>query len=80
MRESNIDVIKADKFQASLGLPSRRGRLIYGLAVTENVKNLRQHAGYRHDAVARMGRLAPLTPWHPGPYNIGTPSNVSSGG
>jgi Protein of unknown function (DUF3187) len=39
VRESTIDLIKADKYQASLGLRSRRGPLIYGLAVTENIKN-----------------------------------------
>lgn len=39
IRETTIEEIKANKYQASLGLRSRRGRLIYGIAVTENVVN-----------------------------------------
>lgn len=39
VRESSIDVIQADKYEASLGLRTHRGRLIYGFAVTENIKN-----------------------------------------
>jgi hypothetical protein len=39
IRNTSIDEIKANKYQASLGLRSRRGRLVYGLAVTENVAN-----------------------------------------
>ena len=39
VQDSSIERIKADKYQASLGLRSRRGRLIYGFAVTENLKN-----------------------------------------
>lgn len=36
---TSIDEIKANKYQASLGLRSRQGRLIYGFAVTENLVN-----------------------------------------
>ena len=39
VRDTHLDEIKANKYQASLGLRSRRGRLIYGFAVTENVAN-----------------------------------------
>jgi len=39
VRDTTIDELKADKFQASLGLRSLRGRLVYGFAVTENVAN-----------------------------------------
>jgi hypothetical protein len=39
VQDTTIDLLKADKYQASLGVRSRRGRLIYGLAVTENIKN-----------------------------------------
>jgi hypothetical protein len=39
IRETDIDEIKANKYQVSLGLRSRRGNLIYGFAVTENVVN-----------------------------------------
>jgi len=39
VRDTTIDPLKADKFQASLGLRSLRGRLVYGFAVTENVAN-----------------------------------------
>ena len=39
VRDSSVEVIQADKYQASLGLRSRRGRLIYGFAFTENLKN-----------------------------------------
>jgi hypothetical protein len=39
VRDSQVEVIQADKYQASLGLRSRRGRLIYGFAFTENLKN-----------------------------------------
>jgi hypothetical protein len=39
VRDSAVEVIQADKYQASLGLRSRRGRLIYGFAFTENLKN-----------------------------------------
>lgn len=39
VQDSTIDLITADKYQASLGLRSRHGRLIYGFAVTENLKN-----------------------------------------
>jgi len=39
IRDTTIDEIKAHKYQASLGLRSRRGHLVYGFAVTENVAN-----------------------------------------
>jgi Protein of unknown function (DUF3187) len=39
VRDSTIQEIKANKYQASLGLRSRRGHLIYGFAVTENLEN-----------------------------------------
>ena len=39
VQDSTIDLIKADKYQASLGLRTRHGRLIYGFAITENIKN-----------------------------------------
>ena len=39
VRDTTIEVIEADKYQASLGLRTRRGRLIYGFAFTENLKN-----------------------------------------
>jgi hypothetical protein len=39
VQDSTLDEIKANKYQASLGLRSRRGHLIYGFAVTENLKN-----------------------------------------
>lgn len=39
VRDTTIEEIKADKYQASLGLRSRRGHLIYGFAVTENLEN-----------------------------------------
>jgi len=39
IRDTDIDEIKANKYQASLGLRSRRGKLVYGLALTENVVN-----------------------------------------
>jgi hypothetical protein len=39
IRETNIEEIKANKYQASLGLRSRRGKLVYGFALTENVVN-----------------------------------------
>jgi len=37
VRDTTIDEIKADKYQASLGLRSRRGHSIYAFAVTENL-------------------------------------------
>jgi len=37
--DTTIDQLKADKFQASFGLRSFRGHMIYGFAVTENVAN-----------------------------------------
>jgi hypothetical protein len=39
VRDTPIEEIKANKYQASLGLRSRRGNLVYGFAVTENVAN-----------------------------------------
>ena len=39
VRDSTIDEITAAKFEASIGLRSRRGRLIYGVALTENIRN-----------------------------------------
>jgi hypothetical protein len=37
--DTTIDELKADKYQASFGLRSLRGRFVYGFAVTENVEN-----------------------------------------
>lgn len=37
IRDTTLDEIKAHKYQASLGLRTRRGHLVYGLAMTENV-------------------------------------------
>jgi Protein of unknown function (DUF3187) len=39
IRDTPIDEIKANKYQASLGLRSHRGKLLYGFAVIENVAN-----------------------------------------
>ena len=39
IRDSTIDQIKVNKYEASLGFRSRRGHLIYGFAVTENLAN-----------------------------------------
>jgi hypothetical protein len=39
VRDTPIEEIKANKYQASLGLRSRRGKLVYGFAVTENLVN-----------------------------------------
>jgi len=39
VQDSTIEEIKANKYQASLGLRTRRGHLVYGFAVTENLKN-----------------------------------------
>jgi hypothetical protein len=39
IRDTTLAEIKENKYQASLGLRSRRGNLVYGFAVTENVAN-----------------------------------------
>ena len=39
VQDTTIDQLKADKYQASLGLRSLRGHLVYGFAMTENVEN-----------------------------------------
>ena len=39
IRDTSIEEIKENKYQASLGLRSRRGHLVYGFAVIENVAN-----------------------------------------
>ncbi len=39
VQDTSVKEIKANKYQASLGLRSRRGNLVYGFAVTENVAN-----------------------------------------
>lgn len=39
VRDTSIEEIKANKYQVSLGLRSRRGPLVYGFALTENVAN-----------------------------------------
>jgi uncharacterized protein DUF3187 len=39
LRDTSIEEIRSNKYQASLGLRSRHGHLIYGFAVTENVAN-----------------------------------------
>ena len=37
VQDSSVSVIQADKYQASLGLRTHRGRMIYGFAFTENI-------------------------------------------
>ena len=39
LRDTTIEEIRANKYQASLGLRSRHGHVIYAFAVTENVAN-----------------------------------------
>lgn len=39
VQESTLAEIKANKYEASLGVRTRRGHLVYGFAVTENLKN-----------------------------------------
>lgn len=39
LRDSTVGEVGDDKYQASLGVRGRRGRFIYGAAVTENLKN-----------------------------------------
>lgn len=39
IRDTPIEEIKANKYQVSVGLRSRRGHLVYGFAVIENVAN-----------------------------------------
>lgn len=39
VRDASIEEITTDKYQASVGVRSQRGRLIYGAAVTENLRN-----------------------------------------
>jgi Protein of unknown function (DUF3187) len=39
IRDTTLDKVKANKYQASLGVRSRRGELVYGFAMTENVAN-----------------------------------------
>jgi hypothetical protein len=39
IRDTTLDKVKANKYQASLGVRSRRGQLVYGFAATENVAN-----------------------------------------
>ena len=39
LRDTSIEEIRTNKYQASLGLRSRHGHVIYGFAVTENVAN-----------------------------------------
>jgi hypothetical protein len=39
LRDTTIAEIRANKYQASLGLRSRRGHFVYAFAVTENVAN-----------------------------------------
>ena len=39
VQDTSIQEIKENKYQASLGLRTRRGPLVYGFAVTENVAN-----------------------------------------
>lgn len=39
LRDTTIEEIRANKYQASLGLRRRQGRMIYAFAVTENVAN-----------------------------------------
>lgn len=41
IRDTTLDELKANKYQASLGLRSRHGNLVYGFAVTENVATSR---------------------------------------
>lgn len=39
VRDTSIEGIRANKYQASLGLRTRRGGLLYGFALTENLQN-----------------------------------------
>jgi hypothetical protein len=39
VRDTSIEEIKANKYQASVGLRSRRGSFVYGFALTENLVN-----------------------------------------
>jgi len=39
LRDTDLDEIKADKYEASLGLRSHRGHFVYGVAVIENIAN-----------------------------------------
>ena len=39
LRDTDIEEIRANKYQASFGLRSRRGHIVYAFAVTENVAN-----------------------------------------
>ena len=39
LRDTTIEEIRANKYQASLGLRSHHGHLIYAFAVTENLGN-----------------------------------------
>lgn len=39
LRDTSLDEIKANKYEASLGLRSHRGHFIYGVAVIENIAN-----------------------------------------
>lgn len=39
IRETTVDEITANKYQASLGFRSRRGRVVYGFALIENIAN-----------------------------------------
>ena len=39
LRDTSIEQIRRNKYQASLGARSHRGRFIYGFAITENVAN-----------------------------------------
>ena len=39
IQDTTIEELKTDKFQASIGLRSLRGRMVYGFAITENLLN-----------------------------------------
>jgi Protein of unknown function (DUF3187) len=61
VRDSSVEVIQADKYQASLGLRSHRGRLIYGFAVTENLKNFENTPDVGLSLSMAWAALRPLT-------------------
>jgi len=39
LRDTSLDEIKANKYEASIGLRSHRGHFVYGVAVIENIAN-----------------------------------------
>jgi hypothetical protein len=64
VRDSAVEVIQADKYQASLGLRSHRGRLLYGFAFTENLKNFENTPDVGLSLSAAWAALRPMTSGH----------------